>query len=580
MPHFERRDMLFSRPGQTTYTVALVLVLTAAIASRATATSPTALARPNIIFIFSDDHAAQAISCYGSRINTTPNLDRIAATGMRFRNCFCTNSICGPSRAVVLTGKHSHINGFLDNSNSRFNGAQQTFPKLFQAAGYQTAIVGKWHLVSDPNGFDAWKILVGQGTYYNPVLIENGRRVRHEGYVTDIITDLALDFLKSGRDPHKPFVLMYHHKAPHREWEPALRHLHLFDDVDIPEPATLFDNYSGRGTAAHVQQMEVVRDLNKLDLKLTTLKDLNPAQLEQWNGAYEPKNRAFRDAHLTGRQLAHWKYERYIKDYLRCVAGIDENVGPLLDYLDQSGLAKNTVVIYSSDQGFYLGEHGWFDKRFMYEESLRMPLLVRWPGVTQPGTVSDALVSNLDFAETFLQIAGLPVPADTTEQKPRGRAQEPLQADQLLRAGRMGAVRPRKRSARDAQRLRGPGLRGNGQGAEGGAGPATGLLSRPTQQRREAAPTRPLGAAAPGLGRPENREGIGRTRTSSQCLVTYVPNEHAHPAAGCRRVVRLQRLGQSLGVLSNQAVQTAPPLSRRLNLVPGPIRCLSGPRGL
>src|SRR5580698_2459583 len=412
MPHFERRDMLFSRPGQTTYTVALVLVLTAAIASRATATSPTALARPNIIFIFSDDHAAQAISCYGSRINTTPNLDRIAATGMRFRNCFCTNSICGPSRAVVLTGKHSHINGFLDNSNSRFNGAQQTFPKLFQAAGYQTAIVGKWHLVSDPTGFDTWKILVGQGTYYNPVLIENGRRVRHEGYVTDIITDLALDFLKSGRDPHKPFVLMYHHKAPHREWEPALRHLHLFDDVDIPEPATLFDNYSGRGTAAHVQQMEVVRDLNKLDLKLTTPKDLNPAQLEQWNAAYEPQNRAFRDAHLSGRELAHWKYERYIKDYLRCVAGIDENVGRLLDYLDQSGLAKNTVVIYSSDQGFYLGEHGWFDKRFMYEESLRMPLLVRWPGVTQPGSVSDALVSHLDFAETFLQIAGASVPAD------------------------------------------------------------------------------------------------------------------------------------------------------------------------
>jgi arylsulfatase A-like enzyme len=207
-------------------------------------------------------------------------------------------------------------------------------------------------------------------------------------------------------------VLMYHHKAPHREWEPALRHLHLFDDVDIPEPATLFDNYSGRGTAAHVQQMEVVRDLNKLDLKLTTPKDLNPAQLEQWNSAYEPQNRAFRDAHLSGRELAHWKYERYIKDYLRCVAGIDENVGRLLDYLDQSGLAKNTVVIYSSDQGFYLGEHGWFDKRFMYEESLRMPLLIRWPGVTQPGTVSDALVSNLDFAETFLQIAGLSVPAD------------------------------------------------------------------------------------------------------------------------------------------------------------------------
>ncbi len=243
------------------------------------------------------------MSCYGSRINTTPNLDRIAAGGMRFRNCFCTNSICGPSRAVVLTGKHSHINGFLGNNHSRRStAAQPTFPKLLQAAGYQTAMVGKWHLVSDPTGFDTWKILVGQGTYYNPILIENGRRVRHEGYATDIITDVALDFLKS-RDPHKPFVLMYHHKAPHREWEPALRHLHLFDDVDIPEPPTLFDDYSGRGTAAHVQQMEVVRDLNKLDLKLTTPNDLNPAQLEKWNAAYEPQNRAFRDAHLSGREL-------------------------------------------------------------------------------------------------------------------------------------------------------------------------------------------------------------------------------------------------------------------------------------
>jgi arylsulfatase A-like enzyme len=364
--------------------------------------SARAGARPNIIFIFADDHAAQAMSCYGSRINKTPNLDRIAAGGMLFRNCFCTNSICGPSRAVVLTGKHSHVNGFLGNNNSRFNGAQQTFPKLFQRAGYETAIVGKWHLVSDPTGFDTWKILVGQGTYYNPVLIENGHKVRHEGYVTDVITDMALDFLKTGRDPHKPFVLMYHHKAPHREWEPALRHLTLFDEVDIPEPATLFDDYSGRGTAAHVQQMEVVRDLNKLDLKLVTPNDLNAEQLAKWTAAYEPKNRAFREAHLAGKELAHWKYERYIKDYLRCVTGVDENVGRLLDYLDQSGLAKNTVVVYSSDQGFYLGEHGWFDKRFMYEESYRMPLLVRWPGVTKPGSVCESLVSNLDFAETFL----------------------------------------------------------------------------------------------------------------------------------------------------------------------------------
>jgi arylsulfatase A-like enzyme len=408
--------MLLAAQKLTRALTEFVLFLTAAIvpgAARGDALPRSeAGTRPNIIFIFSDDHAAQAMSCYGSRINATPNLDRIAAGGTLFRNCFCTNSICGPSRAVVLTGKHSHINGFLGNNNSRFNGAQPTFPKMFQAAGYETAIVGKWHLVSDPTGFDAWKILVGQGTYYNPVLIENGRKVRHEGYVTDIITDLALDFLKKGRDPSKPFLLMYHHKAPHREWEPSLRHLTLFDDVDIPEPATLFDDYNGRGTAAHVQQMEVVRDLNKLDLKLVAPKDLNAAQLEKWTAAYEPKNRAFRAAHLAGKELAHWKYERYIKDYLRCVACVDENVGRVLDYLDQSGLAKNTVVVYSSDQGFYLGEHGWFDKRFMYEESYRMPLVIRWPGVTKPITVCDSLVSNLDFAETFLEMAGLPVPAD------------------------------------------------------------------------------------------------------------------------------------------------------------------------
>jgi arylsulfatase A-like enzyme len=367
--------------------------------------------RPNILFIFSDDHAAHAMSCYGSRINKTPNLDRIAAGGMLFRNCFCTNSICGPSRAVVITGKHSHKNGFLRNGD-RFDGSQPTFPKMLQKAGYQTALIGKWHLVSDPAGFDLWKILIGLGTYYNPVLIENGKHVRHTGYATDLLTDLALDFLKQGRDPQKPFLLMYHHKAPHREWEPNLTHLTLYDDVSIPEPDNLFDDYRGRGTAARVQQMEVVRDLNPRDLKLVPPKDLTPEQLRKWNAAYEPKNRAFRAAHLSGADLAHWKYQRYIKDYLRCVASVDENVGRVLDYLDQSGLAKNTVVVYSSDQGFFLGDHGWFDKRFMYEESLRMPLLVRWPGVISPGSTCDALVSNLDFAETFLQMAGLPAPDD------------------------------------------------------------------------------------------------------------------------------------------------------------------------
>jgi arylsulfatase A-like enzyme len=384
-----------------------VFCLPAACAFAAASPDP----RPNILFIFSDDHAAHAMSCYGSRINTTPNLDRIAAGGMLFRNCFCTNSICGPSRAVVLTGKHSHRNGFLRN-NDRFDGRQPTFPKMLQQAGYQTAIIGKWHLVSDPTGFDLWKILIGLGTYYNPVLIENGKRVPHTGYATDLLTDLALDFLRKDRDPRKPFLLMYHHKAPHRQWEPSLKHLTLLDDVTIPEPENLFDDYRGRGTAAHVQQMEVVRDLTARDLKLVPPKDLTPQQLREWNAAYEPKNQAFRAAHLSGIDLARWKYQRYIKDYLRCVASVDENVGRVLDYLEESGLAKNTVVIYSSDQGFFLGDHGWFDKRFMYEESYRMPLLVRWPGVVKPGSTSDALVSNLDFAETFLEMAGLPVPHD------------------------------------------------------------------------------------------------------------------------------------------------------------------------
>ena len=298
--------------------------------------SPAAAAdrRPNILFIFADDHAAHAISCYGSRINKTPNLDRLATGGMLFHNCFCTNSVCGPSRAVVLTGKYSHLNGFYRNGD-RFDGNQPTFPKMLQKAGYQTAIIGKWHLASDPTGFDVWKILIGLGTYYNPVLIENGKRVPHTGYATDLLADEAIDYLK-GRDPQRPFLLMYHQKAPHREFDPNLKDLHLYDEVTIPEPENLFDDYAGRGTAAHVQQMEVVRDLNPRDLKLVPPKELNAEQLKQWNAAYEPKNEAFRNAHLAGAKLAHWKYQRFIKDYLRCVASVDENVGRVLDYLDQT----------------------------------------------------------------------------------------------------------------------------------------------------------------------------------------------------------------------------------------------------
>jgi len=367
--------------------------------------------RPNILFIFTDDHASHAMSCYGSKVNQTPNLDRIAQEGMLFNNCFCTNSICGPSRAVILTGKHSHLNGFRQNGN-KFDGSQQTFPKILRKNDYQTAIVGKWHLATQPTGFDYSEILIGQGPYYNPPMIRNGKRVKHVGYTTDIITDLALDYLKNSRDPEKPFMLMFQHKAPHRNWQPGPKYLHMYDDVTIPEPDNLFDNYEGRGTAAKQQDMTIAETMTAFDLKLTPPKNLTPEQLKVWNAAYDPKNEAFHNANLTGKDLVRWKYQRYMKDYLRCIASVDDNVGRMLDYLEESGLAKNTIVIYSSDQGFYLGDHGWFDKRFMYEESFRMPFLVRWPGVIKPGSVNNELVSNLDFAETFLDLAGAAIPDD------------------------------------------------------------------------------------------------------------------------------------------------------------------------
>ncbi len=367
--------------------------------------------QPNILFIFTDDHASHAMSCYGSKVNQTPNLDRIAREGMLFNNCFCTNSICGPSRAVILTGKHSHLNGFLQNGN-KFDGSQQTFPKILRKNGYQTAIVGKWHLATQPTGFDYSEILVGQGPYYNPPMIRNGKRVKHVGYTTDIITDLALDYLKNSRNPNKPFMLMFQHKAPHRNWQPGPKYLHMYDDVTIAEPANLFDNYAGRGTAARQQDMTIAKTMTPNDLKLTPPGNFTPEQLKVWNAAYGPKNEAFRKANLKGKDLIRWKYQRYMKDYLRCIASVDDNVGRMLDYLEATGLTKNTIVIYSSDQGFYLGDHGWFDKRFMYEESFRMPFMVRWPGVIKPGSVNNELVSNLDFAETFLDIAGAKIPDD------------------------------------------------------------------------------------------------------------------------------------------------------------------------
>lgn len=368
--------------------------------------------KPNIVFIMADDHAWQAVSAYGEsrHLIQTPNIDRLAREGMRFDHCLVNNALCGPSRASILTGTYSHINGFHNNSDSRFDGSQITFPKLLQQAGYQTAVIGKWHLESDPTGFDHWEILPGQGIYYNPPMIRDGKRVKHEGYVSDIITDLSLDWIKQ-RDASKPFMLLCWQKAPHREWEPALRDLDFDHDRVYALPESLFDDYSGRGKAEHDQNMTIRQTMRmNEDCKLTSPKDLSPEQRELWDAYYAPRNKAFLAKNLTGRALVEWKYNRFMHDYLGCIKGVDDNVGRLLQYLDDSGLATNTIVIYSSDQGFFLGEHGWFDKRWIFQESARTPLLIRWPGTIKAGSVNEDLVSHLDLAETFLQAAGLPIP--------------------------------------------------------------------------------------------------------------------------------------------------------------------------
>lgn len=392
--------------------------------------------RPNIIFIMADDHAVRAVSSYGSQIIKTPNIDRIAQDGIRFVNSFVTNSICAPSRAVLLTGKHSHLNGQIDN-RATFDGSQQTFPKLLQQAGYYTAMIGKWHLKSDPTGFDYWNILPGQGKYYNPDFIEMGNKHKIDGYVTDIITDIALNWLDTiERD--QPFCLLLHHKAPHRNWLPAPEHLTLYNDMEMPIPKTFFDSYATREQTAGDQEMTILEDMYEAyDLKLelsdkekNTLFEesvkrfrgnLTQEQLDTLDSAYKEENDAFYEANLQGDELAKWKYQRYIKDYLRTIISIDENVGRVLDYLKESGLEENTLVVYTSDQGFYLGEHGWFDKRFMYEESLRMPLLMKYPSVIKPGTINHQLVQNLDFASTFLDLAEAEIPADM-----QGRSLKPL----------------------------------------------------------------------------------------------------------------------------------------------------------
>jgi arylsulfatase A-like enzyme len=371
--------------------------------------------QPNIVFIFTDDHAAHAISAYGSKINKTPNIDRIANAGMKFENCFVTNSICGPSRACILSGKYSHKNGFFRNGN-KFDGEQWTFPKELQKVGYETAMIGKWHLSSHPTGFNFWEVLPGQGAYYNPGMIRMGERVKHTGYTTDLITDITLNWLKNKRTKDKPFMLMFQHKAPHRNWQPGPKHLTMYDDVTIPEPATLWDDYSGRTKAASQQAMTIAKHLNPKDLKLTKPGGLTPEQLKAWNAAYGPKNEKYladkAAGKLTPKQDTQWKYQRYIKDYLRCVASVDDNIGRVLKYLKDNDLEENTIVIYSSDQGWYLGDHGWYDKRWMYEESLKMPFVIKWPGVIKAGTVNQALISNVDFAATFLDMAGAANPGN------------------------------------------------------------------------------------------------------------------------------------------------------------------------
>ena len=369
--------------------------------------------RPNILFIFTDDHALNALSAYGgplAKLAPTPHLDRIAKEGMLFRHCLVSNSICAPSRAVILTGKHSHLNGQRTNKDT-FDGSQQTVSKLLQRAGYQTAIVGKWHLKSTPTGFHHFEVLKGQGQYYNPLLFTNGEMVKHTGYTTDIITDQALKWIDQ-RDQNKPFFLMAQHKAPHGRWEPALRHLKTFEDIQIPEPPTLFDDYSGRSEAPANHKMGIAEHIGPSRLMLRYSSKFTPEQYKIFDGHFRPLNEAMQKLDLKGKELTRWNYQRYIKNYLRCVKAVDENIGRMMDYLDENGLSKNTVVIYSSDQGFWLGEHGWFDKRWMYEESLHTPLLVRWTGRTKPGSTNTDLVSNLDFAQTFLDIAGAPQPKD------------------------------------------------------------------------------------------------------------------------------------------------------------------------
>lgn len=388
----------------------------------------------NILYIMTDDHSYQTISAYDKRYIETPNIDRIANEGVIFSNSFVANSISGPSRACLLTGKHSHKNGFIDNAH-KFDGEQQTFPKLLQQVGYQTAVVGKWHLTSDPTGFDYWNILIGQGEYYNPIFIDNGEKVVKEGYATNITTDIALDWLENGRDKDKPFCMLLHHKAPHRTWMPDIQDLGAFEDVEFTVPENFFDKYEGR-KAASVQEMHILKDMDLVyDLKMADKENeihtkskglesvgrdmytrvdepgrMTSEQKAAWDKYFDPIIADFKSRKFTDEELAVWKFQRYMKDYLSVIKSVDRNIGRVLDYLEEKGLLDNTIVIYTSDQGFYMGEHGWFDKRFMYQESYRTPLVARFPGGKH--RVINQMVQNIDHAPTFLELAGIEIPED------------------------------------------------------------------------------------------------------------------------------------------------------------------------
>ena len=374
-------------------------------------------ARPNIIYIMADDHAAQAISAYGglfTELAPTPNIDRLAKEGVLFNNVFCTNAICGPSRACILTGKYSHENGYYKNeSGGKFNPNQWTFPEELHQHGYQTALFGKWHLGSEPKGFDYFKYHEGagqQGYYWNPVYNENGVKITEKGYATNLTTNFALDWLKTAVKSEKPFCLLLQFKAPHRNWEPDTKYVNLWDDVEMPYPATFNDDYKTRELTAGNTDM-TMDDLNRKDMKLIPPAELKGKELTEWNNFGNERGEVVvLDKTKSKEENRKLKYQKYIKDYLACIKSVDDNVGRVLNYLDKNGLAENTVVIYTADQGFYLGEHGFFDKRFIYEESLRMPFLVRYPKVALAGSVNNDIVTNIDFAPTIIDMAGISKP--------------------------------------------------------------------------------------------------------------------------------------------------------------------------